>query len=69
MNFVTLENLSTAVDTLKSLGVAWDVLQLQASRSKPILHMNRMAAENPVWLVCAQKVTVAQAAAKEKSDE
>ena len=58
MNFVTLENLGTAVETLKALGVAWDVLQLQASRSKPILHMNRMAAENPVWLVCAQKVAV-----------
>lgn len=56
MNFVTLENLSSAVDTVKALGVAWDVLQLQASRSKPILHMNRMAAENPVWLVCVQKV-------------
>lgn len=54
MNFVTLENLGAAVDSLKALGVAWDVLQLQASRSKPILHMNRMAAENPVWLVCAQ---------------
>lgn len=69
MNFVTLENLATAVETLKSLGVAWDVLQLQASRSKPILHMNRMAAENPVWLVCAQKVTVPQAASREKSDD
>ena len=69
MNFVTLENLSTAVETLKSLGVAWDVLQLQASRSKPILHMNRMAAENPVWLVCAQKVSVAQPASREKSDD
>ncbi|HQS89369.1 precorrin-6y C5,15-methyltransferase (decarboxylating) subunit CbiE [Polaromonas sp.] len=53
MNFVTLENLGTAVETLKTLGAAWDVLQLQASRSKPILHMNRMAAENPVWIVCA----------------
>ena len=31
----------------------WDVLQLQAARSKPILHMNRLAAENPVWLVSA----------------
>ena len=69
MNFVTLENLATAVETLKSLGVAWDVLQLQASRSKPILHMNRMAAENPVWLVCAQKVSVAQPASREKSDD
>lgn len=69
MNFVTLENLSVAVATMKALGVAWDVLQLQASRSKPILHMNRMAAENPVWLVCAQKVTVQKAAMMEKSDD
>lgn len=69
MNFVTLENLATAVDTLKALGVAWDVLQLQASRSKPILHMNRMAAENPVWLVCAQKITVQKTPKTEKSDD
>lgn len=54
MNFVTLENLAAALETLKALDARWDVLQLQASRSKPILHMNRMAAENPVWLVCAQ---------------
>ncbi|HEY8906143.1 MAG TPA: precorrin-6y C5,15-methyltransferase (decarboxylating) subunit CbiE [Rhodoferax sp.] len=54
MNFVTLENLSVAVETLKAAGANWEVLQLQASRSKPILHMNRMAAENPVWIVCAQ---------------
>jgi precorrin-6Y C5,15-methyltransferase (decarboxylating) len=54
MNFVTLENLGTAIETLNRLGACWDVLQLQASRSKPILDMHRMAAENPVWLVCAQ---------------
>jgi precorrin-6Y C5,15-methyltransferase (decarboxylating) len=54
MNFVTIENLGAAVETLKTLGASWDVLQLQASRSKPILHMHRMAAENPVWIVCAQ---------------
>ena len=69
MNFVTIENLGLAVETLKSLGVAWDVLQLQASRSKPILHMNRMAAENPVWLVCAQKVAVQKTVKLEKSDD
>lgn len=68
MNFVTLENLSVAVDTVKSLGFAWDVLQLQASRSKPILHMNRMAAENPVWLVCAQKIPAPKVVKLEKSD-
>jgi len=54
MNFVTIENLGAAVEALKAAGAQWDVLQLQASRSKPILHMHRMAAENPVWIVCAQ---------------
>jgi precorrin-6Y C5,15-methyltransferase (decarboxylating) len=54
MNFVTIENLSAAVEALKAQGATWDVLQLQASRSKPILHMHRLAAENPVWIVCAQ---------------
>jgi precorrin-6Y C5,15-methyltransferase (decarboxylating) len=57
MNFVTLENLATATATLAGIeGVEWDVLQLQAARSKPILHMHRMAAENPVWIVCARVV-------------
>jgi precorrin-6Y C5,15-methyltransferase (decarboxylating) len=56
MNFVTLENLATATATLEGIeGVAWDVLQLQAARSRPILHMHRMAAENPVWIVCAHR--------------
>lgn len=55
MNFVTLENLNTALETLKQSGASWDITQLQASRSQPILHMNRMRAENPVWIVSAQK--------------
>ncbi|MEN3110985.1 precorrin-6y C5,15-methyltransferase (decarboxylating) subunit CbiE [Uliginosibacterium paludis] len=59
MNFVTLENLATATATLEAASAVWDVLQLQAARSRPILAMHRMAAENPVWIVCAQ------AAAKE----
>ena len=69
MNFVTLENLGVAIDTVKSLGFSWDVLQLQASRSKPILHMNRMAAENPVWLVCVQKVVALKILKGVKSDD
>jgi len=59
MNFVTLENLNTALEALKQNGANWDITQLQASRSQPILHMNRMQAENPVWIVCAQKEVVA----------
>ncbi len=54
MNFVTLENLATAVATLRDCGVSWDVTQLQAARSKPLLDMHRLAAENPVWIVSAQ---------------
>lgn len=54
MNFVTIENLSAAVETLKQAGAVWDVTQLQAARSKPILDMHRLQAENPVWIVCAQ---------------
>lgn len=55
MNLVTFENLSTAIGTLKEIGASWDVTQLQASRSRPILDMHRLAAENPVWIVCAQQ--------------
>lgn len=54
MNFVTLENLNAATEILKQINAAWDVTQLQASRSQPILHMHRMQAENPVWIVSAQ---------------
>ena len=55
MNFVTLENLATATAVLNKAEVSWDVVQLQASRSQPILDMHRMAAQNPVWIVTAQK--------------
>lgn len=53
MNFVTLENLAVATTTLKEVGAGWDVVQLQASRSQPILDMHRLAAQNPVWVVTA----------------
>jgi len=64
MNFVTLENLATATAALSTQGVVWDALQLQAARSKPILHMHRMAAENPVWIVTACN----QSAAKQEEN-
>ncbi len=57
MNFVTFENVSVAIETLKQLNADWDITQLQTSRSRPILHMHRLAAENPVWLVSAQTDT------------
>ncbi len=54
MNFVTIENLAVATAALKAAGANWDVVQLQASRSQPILDMHRLAAQNPVWIVTAQ---------------
>ncbi|MDQ6952071.1 MAG: precorrin-6y C5,15-methyltransferase (decarboxylating) subunit CbiE [Mariprofundaceae bacterium] len=56
MNFVTIENLTAAVETLKTMDVSWQITQMQVSRSKPILHMHRMAAENPVWIVTVEKM-------------
>lgn len=55
MNFVTIENLSTAIETLKDQNANWEMTQLQASRSQPILHMHRMKAENPVWVISTQR--------------
>lgn len=55
MTFVTVENLATALATLKSQTARWDITQLQASRSQPILQMNRLQAQNPVWIISAQR--------------
>lgn len=55
MNFVTIENLATATAALAAAGVRWDVTQLSAARSQPILDMHRLAAQNPVWIVTAHK--------------
>lgn len=55
MNFVTVENLATAVTALKTAGVAWDIVQLSAARSQPILDLHRLVAQNPVWVVVANK--------------
>lgn len=58
MNFVTFENLGAAIATLAALNALWDVTQLQASRSQPILQMHRLQAENPVWIVSVQRGAV-----------
>ncbi len=55
MNFITIENFNTAMNTLQALGANSDVIQMQVARSVPVLHMNRLAAENPVFIVSTQK--------------
>lgn len=55
MNFVTVENLASATACVQAIAVdgdiCWSLTQMQVSRSKPILQMHRMAAENPVWIM------------------
>lgn len=60
MNFVTLENMASATQVLKELEVEWSFTQISVSRSQPILHMHRLAAENPVWIVTAHKQNTQQ---------
>lgn len=55
MNFVALENLAAASAALKESRADWDLVQLQASRSQPILDLHRLAAQNPVWILTARK--------------
>lgn len=56
MNFITLENLNESIAILKSLELQWELTQLQASHSKPILHMNRLQADNLVWIITVVKI-------------
>lgn len=63
MNFATLENLATATATLEKMGAAWEVVQLSAARSRPLLDMHRLVALNPVWVVIS--FTPAQTSANE----
>lgn len=55
VNLVTFENLAAAIAVLKETGAAWDAIQIQLSRSQPVVDLHRLAAENPVWILCARR--------------
>ncbi len=55
MNFITLENLTHCLEILKILSLDWNLTQMQSSHSKPILQMNRLQADNLVWIVSTIK--------------
>ncbi len=55
INAITLDNLSAALDTLKSVGFKFDVTLVQISRSKPILDLLRFEALNPIFIISAIK--------------
>ncbi|MDQ0338389.1 precorrin-6Y C5,15-methyltransferase (decarboxylating) [Caldalkalibacillus uzonensis] len=55
LNAATIETLSQALAAFKALGFATQVTQVQVSRSKPILNMNRFLALNPVFILRASR--------------
>ena len=59
INLVTLERLEQArarLDAAAERGVAsWQLLQLQAHRSRPLAGLRTLRPENPVWIVSATR--------------
>ncbi len=55
VNVVTLENLHHATARLQEREADWELCQLSVARNKPILDMQRLAPENPVWIIGAQR--------------
>jgi precorrin-6Y C5,15-methyltransferase (decarboxylating) len=55
MNFTTLENMNQAITQLKALGARWELCQIQVNRNKPILDMQRLQPQTPVWIIAAQR--------------
>jgi len=51
LNTVLMDNLTTAVTTLKELGFSTETIQIQVSRSKDMPWSRRFEALNPVWII------------------
>lgn len=55
LNIATIENLAEAQQHLKSLGCDVSIIQVQISKSKPILNLTRFQPLNPIFIVTAKK--------------
>jgi precorrin-6Y C5,15-methyltransferase (decarboxylating) len=51
LNTVLIQNLETALTTLKRIGFKSDVVQIQISRGKDMPWGQRLEAQNPVWII------------------
>jgi precorrin-6Y C5,15-methyltransferase (decarboxylating) len=56
INTVTMENQAEALEWLKGSGLSWDFVQVQVSRRKPILELNRLDALNPIMILWGLKL-------------
>lgn len=55
LNAVTIENLAEAMAAFKKNGFTTEVTLAQISRSKPILHLTRFDALNPIYIITAKR--------------
>jgi precorrin-6Y C5,15-methyltransferase (decarboxylating) len=51
INTVLIQNLETALTTLKRIGFKSEVIQIQLSRGKNMPWGQRLEAQNPVWII------------------
>ena len=51
VNTVLMDSLHEALEHLKAVGMDTDVVQIQASRSRPLAASDRLEALNPVWII------------------
>ena len=55
INTVLLASLTAAVDCLSDSGWIVEVVQLQVSRAKEMPYGRRFNAQNPIWIIRAEK--------------
>ncbi len=58
VNTVVIENMNRVLRAFTDLGFTTDVVQLQVSRGKPMPSGQRLAAENPVWIIAGWKLEI-----------
>jgi precorrin-6Y C5,15-methyltransferase (decarboxylating) len=55
LTLIVVERLGSAIAALERAGLAWELTQLFAARSRPIGGLHRLAALNPVWMLAASR--------------
>ena len=57
VNTVLMDSLNETRQRLKACGMDTDVVQIQASRSRPLAESDRLEAMNPVWIIRGRRKT------------
>ena len=55
INTVVMENMASAMATLRNLNFAVEVVQVQVSRGEAMTSGTRLDAKNPVWIISGER--------------